>query len=119
LKWSELYSAIPVLRLSEMYLTRAEANYRSGQQVGPNLPLSDVNRVRARSFVPLLFNIADADVIVFERYLELAFEGERFFTVKRLGLTINGIGYDDPRMIFPIPQREIDLGNSLPQNEGY
>jgi starch-binding outer membrane protein, SusD/RagB family len=119
LKWSELYSAIPVLRLSEMYLTRAEANYRSGQQVGPNFPLADVNRVRARSFAPMLVNIADADVIVFDRYLELAFEGERFFTVKRLRLTVDGIDYDDPRMIFPIPQREIDLGNSLPQNEGY
>ncbi|MEJ7586619.1 MAG: hypothetical protein WKI04_03545 [Ferruginibacter sp.] len=66
-----------------------------------------------------LVAIASATTIVQECFVELAFEGERFYTVKRLKLTGDGIAYDDPKLIFPIPQREIDLGNALPQNEGY
>jgi hypothetical protein len=119
-KWRDLYKAIPVIRLAEMYLTRAEANFRKGgTPIGPNTPLEDVNIIRNRAGLADLGAIANADVIVKERYFELAFEGERFYTVKRLKLTISGIPYDDPKMILPIPQREIDLGNALPQNAGY
>jgi hypothetical protein len=103
-----------------MYLTRAEANYRKGgAPVGPNTPLQDVNIIRNRASLPSLTTLTSADVIVTERYHELAFEGERFLTVKRLKLPVNEHPSDDPRLIFPIPQREIDLGNALPQNEGY
>lgn len=119
-KWRDLYKAIPVMRLAEMYLTRAEANFRKGgAPIGPNTPLEDVNIIRNRSNVVSLGVIADANAIVTERYLELAFEGDRFFTVKRLKLTVNGHPYDFPRLILPVPQREIDLGNALPQNGGY
>jgi hypothetical protein len=54
-----------------------------------------------------------------ERFRELAFEGERFLTVKRLQLNVGGMEYNDPKLVFPIPQREIDLNNALPQNPGY
>ncbi|MGZ8525146.1 MAG: RagB/SusD family nutrient uptake outer membrane protein [Chitinophagaceae bacterium] len=119
-KWRDLYKAIPVIRLAEMYLTRAEANFRKGgTPIGPNTPLEDVNIIRNRAGLADLGAIASADVIVKERYSELAFEGERFYTVKRLKLTIGGLPYDHPKMILPIPQREIDLGNALPQNAGY
>lgn len=119
-KWRNLYRAIPVLRLAEMYLTRAEANYRKGgTPIGPNSPLDDVNIIRSRANLSDLGSIASADVIVNERYLELAFEGDRFFTVKRLKLSVNGHPYDYEKLILPIPQREIDLGNALPQNQGY
>ena len=119
-KWRQLYRAIPVLRLAEMYLTRAEANFRKGgAPIGPNTPLEDVNIIRNRADLPDLGSIASVDVIVKERYLELAFEGDRFFTVKRLKLTVNGHPFDYDKLILPIPQREIDLGNSLPQNTGY
>jgi tetratricopeptide (TPR) repeat protein len=118
-KYFELYSAISVIRLAELYLTRAETNFRTGQQVGPNTPLQDVNLIRVRvGSIPLTV-INSADEIVAERFFELAFEGERFLTVKRLRLTVDGIAYNDPRMVFPIPLREIELGNALPQNEGY
>lgn len=119
-KWRSLYRVIPVLRLAEMYLTRAEANYRKGgAPIGPNTPLDDVNIVRARVNLTPLASIASVDVIVKERYLELAFEGDRFFTVKRLKLSVNGHPFDFEKLVLPIPQREIDLGNSLPQNPGY
>jgi hypothetical protein len=119
-KFESLYKAVPVVRLAEMYLTRAEANFRQGGlPVGPNTPLQDVNIIRNRANLPSLNSVPDADAIVNERLRELAFEGEKFLTVKRLKLPINGHSYDDPRLVFPIPQREIDLGNALPQNEGY
>lgn len=117
-KWRDLYKAIPVIRLAEMYLTRAEANFRAVTAIGAT-PLADVNEIRNRAGLGDLGAITGADVIVKERYFELAFEGDRFFTVKRLKLTISGIPYDNPKMILPIPQREIDLGNALPQNPGY
>lgn len=119
-KWRDLYKVIPVIRLSEMYLTRAEANFRKGgAPVGPNSPLADVNIVRERAGLGALGSIANANVIVMERYRELAFEGDRYFTVKRLQLSANGHPYNFPRLILPVPQREIDLGNALPQNTGY
>lgn len=118
-KWRDLYKAIPVFRLAEMYLTRAEANLKSGQaQVGDQTPLEDVNLIRERAGVDPLASVDDAQVVN-ERFLELAFEGERFLTVKRLHLTVDGHAFDDPKLVLPIPQREIDLGNSLPQNETY
>ncbi|MEO5562277.1 MAG: RagB/SusD family nutrient uptake outer membrane protein [Chitinophagaceae bacterium] len=119
-KYSDLYKAIPVFRLAEMYLTRAEANFRKGgAPIGPNTPLADVNIIRDRAGLGPLGAIANANVIVGERYKELAFEGDRFFTVKRLKISVNGHPYNFNRLILPIPQREIDLGNSLPQNSGY
>jgi hypothetical protein len=119
-KWRDLYKTIPVIRLAEMYLTRAEANFRKGgAPVGPNSPLADVNIIRNRAGLGNLGSIASANVIVLERYRELAFEGDRYFTVKRLQLNANGHPYNFPRLILPVPQREIDLGNALPQNNGY
>jgi len=117
-KWSEPYKAIPVIRLAEMYLTRAEGNLRSSSQVGPNTPLEDVNLVRRRAGASLLGS-ATADDIVNERLLELAFEGERFLTMKRLQMNVGNIPYNDPKLVLPIPERETDLGNALPQNDGY
>ncbi len=119
-KWRTLYKAISVVRLAEMYLTRAEANYRNGgATVGPNTPLQDINIIRERAKLEPLSALTDVNTIINERFLELAFEGERFLTVKRLKITVDGHAYDDPFLVFPIPQREIDLGNALPQNEGY
>jgi hypothetical protein len=117
-KWRDLYKTIPVFRLAEMYLTRAEANLHLAQQVGDKTPLEDVNLIRERASVDPLSS-ADAEQVVHERFLELAFEGERFLTVKRLKLTVDGHAFNDPKLVLPIPQREIDLGNSLPQNESY
>src|SRR5690606_37963935 len=68
-KWRQLYRVISVFRLAEMYLTRAEANYRKGgAPIGPNTPMEDVNIVRNRAGLSDLGSIASADVIVKERY---------------------------------------------------
>lgn len=117
-KFRELYKAIPVIRLAEMYLTRAEANARKGAPfIGPD-PVDDVNTIRNRAGLGDIGAVTPAEIVE-ERHRELAFEGDRLFTVRRLKLTVNGKAFDDPKVILPIPQREIDLGNSLPQNPSY
>ncbi len=117
-KFEDLYRAIPVIRLAEMDLTRAEANFRSGDQVDPNTPLQDVNVIRNRAGADPL-GLINANLIVEERLKELAFEGEKPFTMKRLKMNVGALPFDDPALVLPIPEREIDLGNALPQNEGY
>lgn len=120
-KWRDLYKVIPIFRLAEMYLTRAEANEQLGGagQIGPNTPAEDVNIVRGRSGAADLGSVTLLDIIN-ERHLELAFEGEWFLTAKRLNIIVNGgLVSDNEFLLFPIPQREIDLRTALPQNDGY
>lgn len=53
-KWGSYYTNINLIRLAEMYLVRAEANFEDpGADVGPNTPTQDINVIRARSNAPL------------------------------------------------------------------
>jgi starch-binding outer membrane protein, SusD/RagB family len=117
-KWQQFYKAIPVIRLAEMYLTRGEANYRLGTAVGAT-PLSDINEVRARSGASLLNVIPSVNTFIDERFRELAFEGDRLWTLKRTKSTAGGLAYDNGKLVLPIPQREMDINKSLIQNPGY
>lgn len=112
---------IPVIRLAEMYLTRAEANLRAGTSVGAT-PLSDVNKIRARAGLVPLVSVTVEDVLR-ERRLELSLEGQYLHDLKRTGGTITTSGgplpATSPRFVYPIPQREIDANPSLTQNAYY
>lgn len=119
LKWLTFYRVVPVVRLAEMYLTRGEANLRKGgTPVGNVTPLKDINTVRERSNAHDLSNVKGQD-FVDERFRELGFEGDRLWTLKRLKLSLGDYAYDDPKLVLPIPQREIDVNENLTQNEGY
>ncbi len=123
-KHLDRFGHVPVIRLAEMYLTRAEANYRLGTTVGAD-PLTDVNVIRNRSGLPSLLALTSVNEIIKERNLELAFEGHYLHDVKRLRLSMpgssgaNGPAWNSPRLIMPIPQRERDVNKNLTQNEGY
>ncbi len=54
-----------------------------------------------------------------ERFRELSFEGDRFWTLKRVQMGVSGYGFDDDRLILPIPQSEMDVNKNLVQNGGY
>ncbi|MEO8534069.1 MAG: RagB/SusD family nutrient uptake outer membrane protein [Flavobacterium sp.] len=72
---------IPLIRLAEMYLTRAEANYHTGGDA-----LADINIIRARVKLDPKTGLAGAALlkqIYKERRLELAFEGLRLFDIRR------------------------------------
>lgn len=117
-KWKEQYKILPIIRLAEMYLTRAEANFRLGTAIGAT-PLQDVNRIRQRAgLLPLA--IVTLDNILLERKLELAHEGHSIHDRKRLRLTTDALSFDADKLVLPIPQREIDASNGiLIQNAGY
>jgi tetratricopeptide (TPR) repeat protein len=116
-KWTDFGANIPVIRLAEMYLTRAETNLRLGTTVGATT-LADVNRIRARAGVPLLTSVTLEDVLK-ERRLELAFEGLRVHDLKRIKGNTGDFAYNSPKLVLPIPQRELDTNDLLVQNQGY
>jgi len=119
LKWLTFYRVVPVVRLAEMYLTRGEANLRKGgSPIGDVAPLEDINTVRRRSNAEDLSSVKGQDFVE-ERFRELGFEGDRLWTLKRLKLSVGDYAYDDPKLVLPIPQREIDVNSNLTQNEGY
>ncbi|NMM50690.1 RagB/SusD family nutrient uptake outer membrane protein [Marinigracilibium pacificum] len=126
---------IKVFRVSEMYLIRAEANLKT---INSNLAKAneDLNSLRSQriyGYVPQ--NISDKDQllqeILLERRKELAFEGHRFFDLKRNGLPIERSGLDcggaipctleagNFRFNLPIPQEEIFANENIQQNPGY
>lgn len=117
-KWLLQYKYIPLIRLAEMYLTRAETNFRLGTSVGAT-PASDLLTIRSRAGLGLVpTTLAN---ILYERRLELAHEGHRIHDIKRLRQSVDGFAYDANKLVFPIPIREINaVGASiLIQNPGY
>jgi hypothetical protein len=116
-KHLDRYGNVPIVRLAEMYLTRAEANFRNSTAVGA-APLNDLNLIRTRAGLPGLSSI-DLAAITKERYLELAFEGHNLHEAKRLQKPVGLLSWNSPKLILPIPQREIDVNKSLVQNAGY
>ncbi|HKZ66314.1 MAG TPA: RagB/SusD family nutrient uptake outer membrane protein [Chitinophagaceae bacterium] len=117
-KWKLQYSKLPILRLAELYLTRAEANFREGTSTGA-APLQDVNRIRQRADLSALGSVILSDILL-ERKLELAHEGQGAHDLKRLRLSADGFAYNANEMVLPIPQREIDASrNTIVQNDGY
>jgi starch-binding outer membrane protein, SusD/RagB family len=111
---------LPVLRLSEQYLIRAEANARLG--AADAIVLADLNVVRARAGLAASTaagQTALLDAILRERRVELALEGHRFFDLRRHGRATTVLGISASRLVFPIPQAERDVNANLAQNPGY
>ena len=116
-KWKLQYKYLPVIRLAEMYLTRAESNFRLGTTIGVG-PDNDVDMIRSRASLPFI-NVT-LDDILHERKLELAHEGQCIHDIKRLHNSVDGFTYDANELVFPIPLREINAGGGIiVQNEGY
>jgi len=112
------YGNVLVVRLAEMYLTRAEANFRLGTDVGAD-PVDDLNVIRERAGLDPVGSISNVSAILNERYLELAFEGSHLHDAKRTRGAVSGVAWNDERLILPIPQRERDTNENLVQNDGY
>ncbi len=124
-KHLDRFGHVPVIRLAELYLTRAEANFRLGTTVGAT-PAADIKRIRDRVALPEIpaASLTLANILL-ERDLELAFEGHYLHDRKRLRESVpgsnftNGPAWNSPRLVLPIPQREMDVNKNLVQNEGY
>jgi len=118
-KWGDYYRNIPLIRLAEMYLIRAEANFEDpAADIGPNSPTEDINVVRDRAQAPL-YPSAGRNEIREERYLELCWEGHHFHDLKRWKEDIGSYAYDAGNLILPIPFRELEVNDLLIQNDWY
>lgn len=116
-KFSNVYGNVSVIRLAEMYLTRAECNLRLSTTLGGKTPTQDLNFIRSRVGLPDI--TATLSNILRERKYELAFEGFFLHDAKRTATNIGSIAWNDNKLVFPIPQREIDANPNLEQNPGY
>jgi hypothetical protein len=118
---------IPVLRLSEMYLIRAEA-ILNGATISGATALEDVNMIRSnRGATP--FGSISLQELYRERRRELCYEGHELFDLARTQRGLVRVDYDgavnqnipfpDDRWAMPIPQAEIDANENMEQNPGY
>jgi starch-binding outer membrane protein, SusD/RagB family len=128
-----------VIRLAEVYLIGAEAAARNGDVTNAQKWLNKLMANRDPSFAGYT-DVGQALVndVILERRKELAFEGDRFFDLNRLGLPINRaqnagalqagannvnltIPWPDPRRLAPIPEAEIQANPNIAteQNPGY
>jgi hypothetical protein len=119
-KWKSFSQNLPVIRIAEMYLTRAECNLRLNSTVGatPGEDLAQVkNSVRTNTNAPANPTLLD---VLKERFIELAFEGQRIHDLRRLRLPTGSFAWNDDKLVMPIPQREVDAtGGIIAQNPGY
>jgi len=115
---------VPVLRLAEMYLNRAEA-ISNGATVSGVSARADLQAIASKrgATVPEKFNIFD------ERRKELAFEGHIVYDYARCKKSLTRTDFDDVKnkdvafpsymWAMPIPKREMEANANMVQNPGY
>jgi hypothetical protein len=118
---------IPVLRLSEMYLIRAEA-LLNGAVISGATALKDLNDLRVQRKAKALTSATLNDVYL-ERRRELCFEGHELFDLSRThrdlvrndysGSSNKDVHAGDYKWAMPIPQDEINANPNCKQNSGY
>lgn len=119
-KWKSPSQNLPIVRIAEMYLIRAECNLRLGSTLTAT-PEEDLAQIRnpVRTNLAVILN-PTLDDVLFERQLELAFEGFRIHEVRRLQVGFDVYNWNDDILVFPIPQSEIDAtAGVIAQNPGY
>lgn len=127
---------VPIMRIAEAYLIRAEA---LGNPASTSFNLAgaqaDLKFIKSRRYTDYTVATEAADnaltpanlyeEILRQRRIELAFEGNRFFDLKRLGRDLvkgphyNNVAFTDIRILPALPQGEIDGNPNLKQNTGY
>jgi len=137
----------PVLRYSDVLLMLAEA---INEQRGPGEAYQYIDLVRVRAGLPGLSGLGQESfrtAIRHERRVELAFENDRWFDLKRaftnaqmvtllnthgqaekasptvsrggVPFTGNDYRFDGYEALYPIPDRQLFLDKNLTQNPGY
>jgi hypothetical protein len=121
---------IDLIRLSEMYLTAAEAAFKTSDFTKADGYIQDIYRVRTDDATAVVAGVT-LDRILLERRKELIGEGHRFFDLMRNGLPLVRTGADhfltaplnvlptDYRVIQPIPRYELDVNPNIVQNGEY
>ena len=135
LKFSSYFfdNNIPVIRLSEMYLIKAEALAELGDDAGARDAVNAI-LLRANPTATPYTESGDAlkQIIQDERRKELMFEGHRLFDLTRrkqsfvkystAQQTPINVNYPNNLTVLPIPLKEIESNNNISQdqqNPGY
>lgn len=117
-----------VYRYAGVLLKKAEALNEMGH---PELAEAPLNTVRKRAGLPAVSGLSQEamrEKIIHERRMELAFEGHRWFDMIRINngeyaieflQSIGKSNVNKNRLIFPIPQTEMDANALMTQNHGY
>jgi hypothetical protein len=116
-KYTNQFANVPILRIGEMHLIRAESNFRLNTAVGLD-PLTEINALRGRSGASALSSLT-LDLILNERQLELAFEGHLLFDFKRTDRNIGTLDPNAENLVMPIPQSETNINLIITQNPSY
>ena len=119
---------IPLMRLAEAYLTRAEAYYRQGSIA---LATADVNVLRERANASTFQTIDEQDLID-EWCREFYTEARRRSDLVRFGQfttnayvwdwkggSINGTAVSSIYNVYPIPESDLNNNPNMTQNDGY
>lgn len=130
---------VPIIRLSEVYLTAAECAFRNNDKTKAVEYLNDLvkNRTTTEASLATVDNIT-LDRILIERRKELIGEGQRYFDALRNNETITrytseadkgwhktlskeaqSFKRDFYKAIAAIPQAEINANPNIKQNDGY
>ena len=124
-KYSNTAMNVTVVRLAEILLSRAESKFMLDYP--HESVLEDINLIRERAGLLSDDTCDDPDELLAsirqERNIELGFEGDRFHEVKRhQGTFESELGtfkWDDPKLVYPIPQQEMDQNSNMLQNPTY
>ena len=121
---------IPLFRLAEAYLTRAEAKWRKSGRLDD--ALADINELRRRANTRTLPSITSEMDILDEWCREFYMEGRRRSDLVRFecfagskyiwdwkGGVADGTTVDSHFNVYPIPADDIRNNKNLKQNEGY
>ncbi len=122
-----------IIRLSEVYLIKAEALVHMGGTANETEARNLVNAIRLRANPTAAPYTESGDalmqVILSEKRKELMFEGHRLFDLTRNKMnfikysgpteTPITIAYPNNLTIFPIPLTEMDANPNMVQNPGY
>lgn len=118
-----------ILRLSEMYLNRAEAQVQ-GAVVPGTTAVADLNAITSNRGASAIA-AAGMAAVQNERRKELAWEGHYFFDLARWNLPVNrplcygmtaknqNIPFPDYRWALPLPKSELEVNENLVQNDKY
>lgn len=130
---------VPIIRLSEVYLTAAECAFRKNDKTKAVEYLNDLvkNRTTTEASLATVDNIT-LERILIERRKELIGEGQRYFDALRNNETITrytseadkgwhktlskeaqSFNRDFYKAIAAIPQAEINANPNIKQNDGY
>ena len=120
---------IPLFRLAELYLTRAEAQYRLGGNDAQ--AIEDVNVLRNRAHATPITSI-NLDMLIDEWCREFYMEGRRRSDLVRFGLftgskyiwdfkggVSTGTSVDKRFNVYPIPATDVSNNPNMTQNTGY